>query len=79
MLRLLSFGTCRESIALLQYLLKLAFCGELRGMAVCYWRHGAGTEVALTGIFQADPERALGGADLIKVAAGHQLDLFEAR
>lgn len=76
MLRVLTFGVCRESIALLRYLLDLALKGQLRGIAVCYWQQGLGNTVALTGVFSADPERALGGADLIKVAAGHQLDLF---
>lgn len=70
------FGVCRESIALLRLLLDLACKGELRGLAVCYWRRGGGYELALSGIFDAEPERALAGAELIKLQAARQLDLF---
>lgn len=76
MLRVIGFEACRQTIALLRHLLGLAVRGQLRGVVICYWVQGAGNQVALTGIFDADPERALGAADLIKVAAGHQLDLF---
>jgi hypothetical protein len=76
MLKVVSLGVCRDTIALFRFLLRLAITGEIRGAAVCYYRRGIGTEVALTGIYEDEPERALAGADLIKVAAGHQLDLF---
>lgn len=76
MLRLVSFGVCRETMALLRHLLELTTAGEVRGLTVCYWRKGSGYEVALTGVFSTEPTRALAGADLIKVSAALQLDLF---
>lgn len=77
MLSLVEFGVCKETIAVLLHLLSLAMKGKLRGIAICYWlANGARTQVALTGIYRAEPERALGGADLIKAMAGRQLDLF---
>lgn len=75
-LKVITFGVCRQTIALLAHLLQLAIKGQIRGVAVCYWHFGEGRRVALTGIFGTEPERALSGADLIKVHAAHQLNLF---
>lgn len=76
MLRLVSFGVCRQTLALLGHLFNLARTGELRGLAVCYWRQGAGYEMGFSGIFDAEPERTLAGAELLKLHAARQLDLF---
>lgn len=69
-------GVCAQTLALLGYLLNLARKGELRGLAVCYWRQGLGYEMAFSGIFDAEPEKALAGAELLKLHATRQLDLF---
>lgn len=76
MLRLVTFGVSRETIAVLLRLVSLARAGKLRGIAVCYWIVGTGSEVALTGLYHADPEKAFAAAARIKVTAAHQLDLF---
>lgn len=76
MLHLVPFTACKETIAILRDLLQKALRGELRGMALCYWTVNGGSVVLLTGAYRAQPERALGAADLIKVTAAHQLDLF---
>lgn len=76
MLHLLPFTACKETIAVLRVLLQKALRGELRGLALCYWTLNGGSVVVLTGSYRAQPERALSAADLIKVTAAHQLDLF---
>lgn len=76
MLRLVKLTVCKETVSVLRYLLQLAIKGELRGIAVCYWRSGDVREVLLTGAYQQQPEHAFSAADLIKIAAGHQLNLF---
>lgn len=76
MLRLVRFTVSHETILVLRYLLEKALKGELRGLALCYWSAEGRTRVILTGPYRAQPVNALGAADLIKVAAGHQLDLF---
>lgn len=75
-LRLVPLGVCTQTLALLGHLLNLARKGELRGLAVCYWRQGVGYEMAFSGIFDAEPERALAGAELLRMQAARQLDLF---
>lgn len=76
MLRLVTFTVCRETVLVLRYLLHLALTGELRGVAVCYWPTNGGDRVFLTGPYRSQPVHALGAADLIKVSAGYQMDLF---
>ncbi len=75
-LRVVAFTACKESIAVLRYLLQKALKGQLRGLAVCYWTIDGGSHVLLTGAYHAQPKHALAAADLIKVEAAHQLDLF---
>jgi hypothetical protein len=74
--RVVAFGVSRETIALLRHLLALAIKGHLRGLALCYWHQDIGHQVGLTGVYNDQPDRALAGADLIKIAAANQLDLF---
>lgn len=76
MLRLIPFKVCKETIAVLRFLLAMARSGELRGLVLCYWGAQGRREVLLTGTYRAQPELALGAAELIKVTAAHQLDLF---
>lgn len=76
MLREVPFGISWETVTLLRYLLNLALKGQLRGVAICYWRQRTGHEVALTGVYCEEPDRALGGADLVKAEAARQLRLF---
>lgn len=76
MLRLITVKACRETVLVLRYLLHEALRGELRGLALCYWPSDGAGRVVLTGPYRSQPVLALGAADLIKVAAGHQLDLF---
>lgn len=76
MLRLVTFAVSRETVLVLRYLLHKALKGELRGLALCYWSAEGRTRVFLTGPYRAQPVNALGAADLIKIAAGRQLDLF---
>jgi hypothetical protein len=76
MLRLITFTVCKETVGVLQHMLRRATKGELRGVALAYWTVGGGSEVVLTGAYRAQPEHALSAADLIKVTAAHQLDLF---
>lgn len=76
MLRLIAFTACMETVTALQHLLHRAVRGQLRGIVLCTWSVDRGSEVILTGAYRAQPERALGAADLIKVEAAHQLDLF---
>lgn len=76
MLRLVSFTACKQSISVLRCLLQLALKGELRGLALCYWTVEGGSRVILTGAYRADAERALGAAELIKVKALSDRDLF---
>lgn len=76
MLQMITAKACRETVVVLRYLLHKALRGELRGLALCYWPSEGGSRVFLTGPYRAQPVLALGAADLIKVTAGHQLDLF---
>lgn len=76
MLRLITFGVCAETVAVLRELLKRALAGELRGLALCFWTVRGGSEVRLTGAYLSQPEHALSAADLIKVKAAYQLELF---
>lgn len=76
MLRLVPFGISKETIAVLQRLLLMACSGQVRGIAICWWNANGSTEVSLTGIFSAQPRHALAASDLLKAAAGRQLDLF---
>jgi hypothetical protein len=76
MLRLITLKACQETISVLVWLLDQARRGQLRGLAICFWTASGTREVLLTGIYRAQPELALGAADLIKVTACHQLDLF---
>lgn len=76
MLRLITSSVCRETMIVLRYLLHKAQRGELRGLALCYWPAEGGGRVFLTGPYRLQPVHALGAADLIKVTAGQQMDLF---
>lgn len=76
MLRLITMKACKETVSVLLWLLDQARTGQLRGLALCYWTATGKREVLLTGVYRMEPEFALGAADLIKVTAGHQLDLF---
>lgn len=76
MLRVVAFTVCKETVAVLRELLQKALSGQVRGLAVCYRTTDGGSEVVLTGSYQAQPELALSAADLMKVTAAHQLDLF---
>lgn len=75
-LRLIPFAVCRECVSVARYLLHEALRGELRGVAVCWWRSDGQQEAFIAGVYHTHPEHALGAADLIKVKAGHQMDLF---
>lgn len=76
MLRVIDFTLCKQSIAVLRHLLQKALRGELRGLVLCFRTLSGKSEVILTGAYLAQPEQALSAADLIKVKAAHQLDLF---
>lgn len=77
MLRLIPTAACNETIAVLRFLLEKALRGELRGLVLCYWSSQGGREhVLLTDLYRARPEHAFSAADMIKIAAAHQLDLF---
>jgi hypothetical protein len=76
MLRLVAFEVCAETVAVLLHLLAEARKGRIRGLCVCWWKPGGGSQVSLTGLYHAEPERALSAADMIKITACHQLDLF---
>lgn len=77
MLRLITFKGCRETVAFLRLLLRKAWDNEVRGLVVCYWTTSGTREVVLTGVYRHQPEHALVAADLIKVRACRQLDLFQ--
>lgn len=76
MLRIIPFTVCKTTVAALRELLHRTLTGEIRGLALCYWTARGGTEVLLTGAYLAQPEHALSAADLIKVTACQQMDLF---
>lgn len=75
MLQLVRFRPCRETIAVLRVVLRLALAGDLRGLVLCY-RTTHGEDVVLfTGVHRARPENALTAGDRIRVAAAKRLDL----
>lgn len=76
MLRIVSFAMCRETVSVLRGLLEKALLAQIRGLALCYWTNSGQSVVLLTGAYRSQPEHALSAADLIKVAAAHQMDLF---
>jgi hypothetical protein len=76
MLRIVSFSMCRETVAVLRDLLEKALTAKIRGMALCYWTQNGDSVVLLTGAYRVQPQHALSAADLIKVHAAHQMDLF---
>lgn len=76
MLQIVSLLVCKETVAVLKVLLQKALRGELRGLALCYWRADGTSQVILSGVYRTRPQHALSAADLIKVTAAHQLDLF---
>lgn len=76
MLQLVTFSVSRETVVVLRYLLHKALRGELRGLALCYWPAEGNGRVFLTGPYRSQPVHAMGAADLIKVTAGYQMNLF---
>lgn len=76
MLKILSFPMCRETASVLRGLLERVLTGQVRGVVLCYWTNTGDSVVLLTGTYRAQPQHALSAADLIKVAAAHQMDLF---
>lgn len=76
MLHLLKSGPCRETIAIIQWLLKQALKANVRGMALCFRTGDDRDVVFLTGIFRLKPESALVAAERLRQRAVLQLDLF---
>lgn len=77
MIRVVKFGECKESVAVLKFLLGKAIAGKLRGLALCYRRAGGPDEVMFTGVYRASAEAAMLAGVRIKREAAHQLELFD--
>lgn len=75
-LHLLKPGPCRETIAIIQWVLKRALKADVRGVALCF-RTGEDQDVVfLTGIYRLNPEAVLAAAERLRQRAITQLDLF---
>lgn len=69
------FGICRDTVAVLKFLLELALTGQLRGLALCYRTAEGKDEVLFTGVHDRRPESALGAASQMHVVAANRIEL----
>jgi hypothetical protein len=51
---------CRETVAILKVMLTMALDGRLRGAIVCYRADSGEEKVVFTGIYKAQPGKAMG-------------------
>lgn len=54
--------TCRDTLAVLKVLTKMAINGELRGLALCYRTQDGEESTIFTGLYKAQPANAVSAA-----------------